>query len=181
MLYVNDVQEGDQMKSIEEEKRKAQPHIKEGVKVHIVAARWLKPLETLTYRYELEERLVVLNAVARSVVDARRGRHPDYVFTYRGNKLDCMNKTAWQNARRHAAKKYKERFGKDVPWAFEHVRIHDLKHTFGRRLRASRRRLVSQGKNQKPGTRPESLSPCTSPYRRTGAVAPCSGSDRGNT
>lgn len=85
-----------------------------------------------------EDRLVVMNAVARSVVDARRGKHPDYVFTYRGNKLDCMNNTAWQNARRHTAEKYKERVGKDAPWGFKHVRVHDLKHTFGRRLRAAR-------------------------------------------
>lgn len=53
VLYVNDAQEGELMASVEEAKRKAQPHIKEGVKVHIVVARWLKPLETLTYRYEL--------------------------------------------------------------------------------------------------------------------------------
>jgi integrase len=85
-----------------------------------------------------EDRLVVLNAVARSVIDARRGGHPDYVFTHRGKKLDCMNNTAWQNARKRAAEKYKERFGKDAPWGFAHLRIHDLKHTFGRRLRAAR-------------------------------------------
>ena len=85
-----------------------------------------------------EDRLVVLNATARSVIDARRGVDPDFVFTLRGKKLDCMNNTAWQNARKEAAKKYKERFGKDAPWGFEHVRIHDLKHTFGRRLRAAR-------------------------------------------
>ena len=49
-----------------------------------------------------------------------------------------MNNTAWRNARRHAAKNYKESLGKDAPWGFEHVRVHDLKHTFGRRLRAAR-------------------------------------------
>ncbi len=84
-----------------------------------------------------EDRLVVLNAVARSVIETRRGKHPQYVFTYRGEKLDCMNNTAWQNARGRAAKKYRERFGKAAPWGFEHLRIHDLKHTFGRRLRAA--------------------------------------------
>jgi integrase len=31
-----------------------------------------------------------------------------------------------------------ERLGKDAPWGFKHVRVHDLKHTFGRRLRAAR-------------------------------------------
>ncbi len=53
VLYVNDVQEGEQMESVEEAKQKAEPHIEKGGKVHIVVARWLKPLETLTYRYEL--------------------------------------------------------------------------------------------------------------------------------
>jgi integrase len=31
-----------------------------------------------------DERLVVLNRVARSVIDRRRGHHPLYVFTYEG-------------------------------------------------------------------------------------------------
>jgi integrase len=85
-----------------------------------------------------EDRLVVMNDVARSVVEARRGIHPEYVFTCRGKKLNCMNNTAWQNARKDAADKYMERFGKEAPWGFAHIRIHDLKHTFGRRLRAAR-------------------------------------------
>jgi integrase len=72
------------------------------------------------------------------VIDARRVQHPDYVFSYPGKKLDCMNNTAWQNARNRATGKYQERFGKEAPWGFEHLRIHDLKHTFGRRLRAAR-------------------------------------------
>ena len=29
-----------------------------------------------------EDRLVVLNRVARSIIDAQRDRDPDYVFTY---------------------------------------------------------------------------------------------------
>jgi len=49
-----------------------------------------------------------------------------------------MNNTAWQNARKRAAEMYRERFAKDAPWGFAHLRIHDLKHTFGRRLRAAR-------------------------------------------
>ena len=85
-----------------------------------------------------EDRLVVMNAVARSVIDARRGKHSDYVFSFRGRKLYDMNNTAWHNARRRAAAKYRERTGRDAPWGFEHVRVHDLKHTFGRRLRAAR-------------------------------------------
>ncbi len=94
-----------------------------------------------------EDRLVVLNDVARSVIEARRqhaarvaedtGRWPRWVFTYRGDRLQCMNNTAWQNARRAAAEKMAKETGHESPWGFGHVRVHDLKHTFGRRLRAA--------------------------------------------
>lgn len=83
-----------------------------------------------------EDRLIVLNAVARSVIDARRGVHKRFVFTYRGEPLECMNNTAWQSARERAAARM-EQTDKPVPWGFRHVRVHDLKHTFGRRLRAA--------------------------------------------
>lgn len=84
-----------------------------------------------------EDRLVVLNHVARGVIEARRGTHKRYVFTWRGERLGCMNNTAWQNARKKAAAKHLEKLGMPAPWGFEHVRVHDLKHTFGRRLRAA--------------------------------------------
>jgi len=70
-----------------------------------------------------EERLVVLNRVARSVVDARRGEHATYVFTYQGRPVRRMLNSAWLRARTVA----------QLPMA----RVHDLKHTFGRRLRAA--------------------------------------------
>ena len=70
-----------------------------------------------------EERLVVLNRVARSVIEGVRGEHGQYVFTYRGHRLTVMNNTAWQSARRRTG--------------LTQVRVHDLKHTFGRRLRAA--------------------------------------------
>lgn len=44
----------------------------------------------------------------------------------------------WQSGHKRAAKRYKERFGKEALWGFEHLRVHDLKHTFGRKLRAAR-------------------------------------------
>ncbi|OGA03077.1 MAG: hypothetical protein A3H35_03640 [Betaproteobacteria bacterium RIFCSPLOWO2_02_FULL_62_17] len=100
-----------------------------------------------------EDRLVVLNSVAREVVEQMRGRHLQYVFAYQrprtrspdvyakpqktARRVDTMNNTAWQNARKRAAQMYRERLGRDAPWGFAHVRIHDLKHTFGRRLRAA--------------------------------------------
>jgi integrase len=70
-----------------------------------------------------EERLVVLNQVAKSVVEDVRGEHPEYVFTYRGHRVTGMNNSAWRRARKRAG--------------LPHVRVHDLKHTFGRRLRAA--------------------------------------------
>jgi integrase len=69
------------------------------------------------------ERLVVLNDVAKSVIDEVRGNHPEFVFTYRGQPVGNMNNTAWQNARKEVG--------------LPQVRVHDLKHTFGRRLRAA--------------------------------------------
>jgi len=70
-----------------------------------------------------EERIVVLNEVARAVVDRQRGRHPEYVFTYKGHRLSRMITTAWKKARLRVG--------------LPQVRVHDLKHTFGHRLRAA--------------------------------------------
>ena len=70
-----------------------------------------------------EERLVVLNRVARSVVDARRGVDPVHVFTYEGHPINRMLTSGWLRARIRAG--------------LPQVRVHDLKHTFGRRLRAA--------------------------------------------
>lgn len=79
------------------------------------------------------ERVVVLNAIARSIIEEQRGKHRMRVFTYRprGKKGEPekparvtgkINNTAWKKARARAG----------VP-----CRVHDLRHTFGRRLRAA--------------------------------------------
>lgn len=70
-----------------------------------------------------EERLVALNSTARAVVEQVRGDHPEYVFTYRGRRIKKMNDSGWKSARKRAG--------------LPQVRVHDLKHTFGRRLRAA--------------------------------------------
>jgi integrase len=70
-----------------------------------------------------DERLVVMNRVASSVVDARRGIHPDFVFTYEGHPINRMLTSGWLRAR--------------IKAGLPQVRVHDLKHTFGRRLRAA--------------------------------------------
>ena len=84
-----------------------------------------------------EDRLVVLNKVARSVVDAQRGNHPTRVFTFRGQSLAGMYNSAWKRRRVDAAEAYARKTGESVAWGFVNLRVHDLKHTFGRRLRAA--------------------------------------------
>jgi len=70
-----------------------------------------------------QDRLVVLNRVAKAVVEEMRGKHPTHVFTYKGKPLKKMYGRAWRDAREKAK--------------LEPVRVHDLKHTYGRRLRAA--------------------------------------------
>jgi integrase len=70
-----------------------------------------------------QERLVVLNKIAASVIKGRRGIHPTHVFTFNGKPIRTMNNSSWKNAR--------------VKANLTGVRVHDLKHTFGRRLRAT--------------------------------------------
>ena len=70
-----------------------------------------------------DERLVVLNDIARSVVNARRGNHPTHVFAYKGKPVTRLLNSSWCRVRRNLG--------------LDQVRVHDLKHTFGRRLRAA--------------------------------------------
>jgi integrase len=70
-----------------------------------------------------DERLIVLNDVAKRVVDACRGNHPTHVFAYRGKPIQRMLNSSWCRVRKQVG--------------LPQVRVHDLKHTFGRRLRAA--------------------------------------------
>ena len=84
-----------------------------------------------------EDRVVVLNEVAHSVVESCRGDHSEFVFVYRGKPSSKMMSSAWKRARVGAADKLEEETGFPAPFGFRHFRVHDLKHTFGRRLRAA--------------------------------------------
>ena len=69
------------------------------------------------------DRLVILNDIAKEVIEKRRGINQKYVFTYKGNKVGKINNSGWKRAIMDAKLKG--------------VRVHDLKHTFGQRLRAN--------------------------------------------
>jgi integrase len=58
------------------------------------------------------ERIVPLNAIARSIIDSRRSRG-EYVFELKGKRLSRMNNKAWLKAREAAGLK--------------EVRVHDLR------------------------------------------------------
>jgi len=68
--------------------------------------------------------------------------HPEYVFVRqdkdgRNVPIKKMYGTAWKNARKRAADAWERTHGTPAPEGFRRVRVHDLKHTFGRRLRAA--------------------------------------------
>ena len=67
--------------------------------------------------------VVILNDIARSIVQAQRGKHPFWAFPHRDKRIYQMNSTAWKRARLNAG--------------LHRVRIHDLRHTFACRLRAA--------------------------------------------
>jgi integrase len=83
------------------------------------------------------ERYVVLNRIARSVIDDCRGRHPEFVFTRKGEPLTKIYNSGWKGARRRAAARYPIEFQKACPPGFRSIRVHDLKHALGFRLRAA--------------------------------------------
>ena len=84
-----------------------------------------------------DKRLVVLNNVAKSIIEKQRGISKEWVFPYNGTALHRMNDSAWKKARVRAAKKWQEKYLRPAHDGFARIRIHDLKHTFGRRLRAA--------------------------------------------
>ena len=65
--------------------------------------------------------VVILNDIAWSIIGSQRGKHPIWVFPYRGRRIGKMNNNGWQQARYEAG--------------LTQVRVHDLRHSFACRLR----------------------------------------------
>ncbi len=75
-----------------------------------------------------EDRLIVHNDIAQSVIEAVRGKHDTFVFTYQGRPLKKMNNTAWKHAWKAVG----------LPVSDAYLRgPHNLKHTLGRQLCAA--------------------------------------------
>jgi integrase len=75
-------------------------------------------------QYSAEEKIrIVLNKVAESVVNTLRSEHGSHEFSCRSKPVKRMLNGAWLRARHRVGS--------------SQVRVHDLKHTFGRRLRAA--------------------------------------------
>lgn len=82
-----------------------------------------------------KEAVIICNSVAQSVIDKCRGRHKEFVFVYRRQRIknfgvppqmkyrsvQTMNNTAWQNGRAKVG--------------LDDLHVHDLRHTFATRLR----------------------------------------------
>lgn len=84
-----------------------------------------------------DERLVVLNSVAKSIIEKQRGVSKEWVFPYKETAMHRMNDSAWKKARVRAAKLWQEKNLRPAHPGYASIRIHDLKHSFGRRLRAA--------------------------------------------
>tara|TARA_R110002049_G_scaffold29552_11_gene100423 strand:- start:788 stop:1870 length:1083 start_codon:yes stop_codon:yes gene_type:complete len=70
-----------------------------------------------------EDKIVVLNSEAKSVIERCRGKNATHVFSYRGKPITRIMSSGWKRARKAAG--------------LSHVKVHDLRHTFGRRLRSA--------------------------------------------
>lgn len=68
-----------------------------------------------------EDRIVVLNSIASEAVNRNRANGFEFVFPVDDRRRERMNCSAWRTAR--------------AKLDLQNVRVHDLKHTFGARLR----------------------------------------------
>jgi integrase len=65
-------------------------------------------------------KIVVLNSIAKAIIEKRRGLHPEFVFTYRDEPIKRFNASAWSSNRDRVN--------------LSHVTFHHLRHTFATRL-----------------------------------------------
>ena len=83
------------------------------------------------------DRYVVMNRIARAVIEGCRGQHAEFVFTRNGEPVTRIYNSGWKAARRRAALRYENEIERICPAGFRSIRVQDLKHTFGHRLRGA--------------------------------------------
>lgn len=85
-----------------------------------------KPLDIKAFRIPGEfhknkkPKLVVLNSIAKEIIERNRGKHPEFVFTYEGQPIRKLNSTSFRRIRKLVN--------------LEHVVFHDFRTTFSTRL-----------------------------------------------
>lgn len=79
-----------------------------------------------------DERLMVLNSVAKSLTEKRRGMSREWVFPYNSTAMHRMNDSAWKKARVRAAELWREESLRPAHPGYACIRDHDLKHMLGR-------------------------------------------------
>ena len=82
-----------------------------------------------------EDRFVVLNRVAASVIECQRGIHPEYVFPYRGHRVTRMHTAHGSGQERRQLRSIFKELCKPCPDCFLRIRVHDMRHSFGHRFR----------------------------------------------
>jgi integrase len=75
-----------------------------------------------------EDWLVVHNRIAQSIIEEVRGNDPKFVFAHKGHRLYRLNGNAWRRAW--------EAIGLPADGRKWRKGVHNLRHTFGHRLRA---------------------------------------------
>lgn len=108
---------------------------------------WLRSLDNTDIHYFMipanyhknsKRHIVVLNPCALSIIKAHRAESQSgYVFTYKGKPLSRMRNDGWLHAVERASQQYKAVIGSACPPEFASLRVHDLRHTVGRRLRVA--------------------------------------------
>lgn len=72
------------------------------------------------YHKNKKPKLVVLNSIAKEIIERNRGKHPEFVFTYEGQPISKLNSTSFRRIRKLVN--------------LEHVVFHDFRTTFSTRL-----------------------------------------------
>ena len=92
-----------------------------------------KPLDFTAFRIPADKhkngkpKLVVLNSIAREIIERQRGKHPEFVFTYKRGKnfapqpVTRLNNSSFRNMRKKVH--------------MDHVIFHDFRSTFSTRLK----------------------------------------------